>query len=523
MEAGTPAAAPLDRDTSGSSGGGGGASDEAAVTCSGVTKRFFNTVALDGIDLTIRRGEIHAIVGENGAGKSTLLGILGGKVEPTHGTISIFGTPLRFGHPRYSRQAGIAAAYQELMMVPAQSAQANVFLGQEINGGGFLREGAMRARFKELCDELDVQLDPDQRVGSMSVAQQQIVEILRGMAARARILLLDEPTAALAERERASILALMTRLCAQGVTIVIISHNLDEVLQVSDRVTVLRNGRHILTEPRAAVDKAGLVQAMLGRELATQERKTRTHSNVPVLHAEGVTLRASIEDISIEVAGGEILGLGGLVGSGRTSLFRCLAGLEPRSTGRLWISGKEVPWPQSPPQALRLGIAMIPEDRKIQGLVLGMSGIDNMTMATYGAVSSYGIVSLGSQRKIANELVNRFRIAGSVGRPVRTLSGGNQQKVLVAKWANRAPLILLADEPTRGIDVGAKAEVLRILQDFAGNGMAVMVASSELEEVVAVSDRIAVLSEGRLVQVIDNSTSHATVADVLTHAFRVTH
>jgi ABC-type sugar transport system ATPase subunit len=495
---------------------------DTAINAEGLTKWFSATQALDGVTFSIRRGEIHALVGENGAGKSTLLGILSGRVVPTRGELRVFGQPFQFGNPRASRQLGIATIYQELTMIPALSAEANVFLGQETGQGLFLSKRMMQQRFQQLCQDLEVEIDGRRLARELPIAQQQILEIMRGVAAQARIMLFDEPTAALPEHEREAALRLIHRLSTHGVTVIFVSHHLDEVLQISDRTTVLRNGRLIDTKPTKEWTEKDLVQKMLGREVQPAKKRSHPISQNLILRAEGVTVPGAIQDISVDVHAGEIVGLGGLVGSGRTTLLRSLAGLEPSSHGRLWIEGKEVPWPHTPRTSHQYGIALVPEDRKRQGLILGMSVANNVTLTFLEAVSRFGFISSRKQWAVVAGLIKNFSVPTSVI-PLRasSLSGGNQQRILIAKWLHRRPRILLADEPTRGIDVGAKAEVLERLQHFAEDGMAILMTSSDLEEVLAVSDRVEVLAEGQFVQELDNVIGQLSVSDVLTRAFRL--
>jgi rhamnose transport system ATP-binding protein len=493
-----------------------------AIACRDISKRFSGTQALHPVSLDVAAGEIHALVGENGAGKSTLLGILSGRIAATAGEVRVFGEPLQAGDPRAARQAGIATIYQELTMIPALSALANVFLGQELSRGGALSEREMHVRYRGLCEEFGVSVPPDRPARTLTVAQQQALEIMRGLNARSRILLFDEPTAALSERERDALFRLVNHLKVQGITIVFVSHNLDEVLQISDTVTVLREGRLVASRAKGEWTKRDLVRAMLGKEVEFQTQRAAAPGERVVLKAEGVTLPGAIEDISLEVRSGEIVGLGGLVGSGRTSLLRCLAGLEPRSHGRLCIGGREVKWPRSPHQAIRLGIALVPEDRKAQGLVLGMPAADNVTMTWFKAVSRFSFLFSQRQRDAAGRLTSQFGFdPRRLVTRVRNLSGGNQQKVLLAKSIHRRPSILLADEPTRGIDIGAKAEVMHSLEKLSESGLGVIIASSELEEVLKISDRILVLSEGRLVDTIDAREHIVTVGDILHAAFKV--
>jgi ABC-type sugar transport system ATPase subunit len=487
-----------------------------AVRFRNIGKRFGDTVAVEDVALQIAAGSVHALVGENGAGKSTLLGMLAGRIAPTEGEIEVFGQSLQTGNVRLSRAAGVVAIYQELTIVPGLSACANVFLGQTRSRFGFLSERAMHHRFNGLCERLGVAIPADIPAGELSVADQQILEILRALQSEARILLLDEPTSALAPPEREALFRRIRELRANGVTVLLVSHNLDEVLAIADDISVFRDGCLVRTAPATAWTKASLVAAMLGHAVSHAAKRRAPEGADLVLRAEGITVPGKIENLSVAVSAGEIVGLGGLVGSGRTTVLRALSGLEQETGGRLWIDGVERRWPTSPSHALDLGIALIPEDRK-QGLVLGMSAQENIVLADLGAAASAGFLSERRLRDCASNAVrgyafDRRRLSAVAG----SLSGGNQQKLLLARWRHRPPRILLADEPTRGIDVGAKEEILSKLRDLAVSGLAILFVSSELEEVIAVSDRILVLSAGRDAGCLN---AEASVADILAAAF----
>jgi ABC-type sugar transport system ATPase subunit len=496
-----------------------------AIDARAVEKRFGGTLALRGVDVVAEVGSINALVGENGAGKSTFLGVIAGRVVPTSGSVEILGKPHVFGNPRLSRQQGIAAIYQELTIVPAMTAAANVFLGQPLARMGLLSERAMRDRFLELCADLKVSIAPGVEARHLSVADQQMLEIMRGIQSRARLILFDEPTTALAPPERESLFATMRALKAAGTTMMFVSHNLDEVLEIADAVTVFRDGAVARAAPRDQWDKRTLVRAMIGHDLVEPGPRapfTGKPGTPPLLSAKGVTLPGALEGIDIAVRPGEIVGIGGLVGSGRSSLLRSLAGFEPRSTGTLAIDGAAVPWPTTPRMALDAGIALVPEDRKTQGLVLGMSAMANITMPDYGGVARLGVVSERRMAERARTVAREFGFdEGRVGTIVRNLSGGNQQKVLLGRWRYSLPRILLVDEPTRGIDVGAKEEILVTLRKLAGQGLGIIVVSSELEEVVQMGDRVLVLSEGRAVAALDTADGPVTVKDILEAAFKV--
>lgn len=499
----------------------------AAIRAEGIEKRFGGTRALRGVDVTVVAGTVHALVGENGAGKSTLLGVIAGRVPPSAGTMDVFGEPYAFGDPRQAHRRGIAAIYQELTIVPAMSTQANVFLGQVPSRGGMVAQSSMRADFRRLCERLQVRLPLDTPAGRLPVADQQMLEIMRGVQSRARILLFDEPTTALAPPERQSLFRIMRELRAEGGTLMIVSHNLEEVLDVADTVTVFRDGAVAASAPRADWTKASLVRAMIGHDLKPAGSASvgiKRAKGAPVLSARNVTLAGAVADVDLDVHAGEILGVGGLVGSGRTSLLRSLAGLEPQSRGELRVEGRPVPWPTNPRHALGVGIALVPEDRKAQGLVLGMDAMTNMTMADFDRVARFGLISTRAMAEQSRVIAREFGFSDSRLRTtVRNLSGGNQQKVLLGKWRHRRPKVLLVDEPTRGIDIGAKEEILATLRRLATEGLAIVIVSSELEEVVEASDRVLVLSQGHAVAELRAEDAPIRVQDILNAAFRVSH
>jgi ABC-type sugar transport system ATPase subunit len=504
-----------------------------AISYRGVSKDYGATRALVDVDLDLPGGQVHALVGENGAGKSTCLSILAGRIAPTRGEVRVSERVLRCGDPRASRREGVIAIYQELTIVPALTAQANVFLGGPLARTGILNERAMRARYEDLCHEMGVVAAPDGvPAGSLSVAEQQLLEIMRALVADARVILFDEPTAALALHERDALLALIDRLRAAGVTVAFVSHNLDEVLKIADTVTVFRDGRIVARGPRSEWNKTRLVEEMLGTEAGQRlahelledsdgiEPRRNRPSATPLLAVEDLTIPGVIEGIDLELHAGEIVGLGGLVGSGRTSILRALSGLEPEASGTLWVDGKKGGVPRSVRHAMRLGIALLPEDRKIQGLVPQLDAATNMVLPNLGAVSKLGVIS---RRRLTRAIE---AVAPQVGfssaraeESARNLSGGNQQKLLMARWCFRRPRILLADEPTRGIDIGAKAEIVDSLEAMAADGLGVIVVSSELEEVCAISHRIVVLTEGRVTGVLDRSQGPITPTQIMSTAF----
>ncbi|MHB8695515.1 MAG: sugar ABC transporter ATP-binding protein [Solirubrobacteraceae bacterium] len=513
-----------------------------AVLVEDLCKAFGATHALRSVSMRVEPGTVHALIGENGAGKSTALGILAGRTAPTSGRVEIFGEHVRDGDPRAARRAGVVAIYQELTIVPALSAEANVFLSDPVSRLGFLSEREMRARYVALCDRIGVRPVPARTpAGTLSVAEQQVLEILRALVIEARIILFDEPTASLATPERDALFALIRALRASGTTIMFVSHNLDEVLELADTVSVFRDGQLRASKPRSEFTRALLVEAMIGEagddrviaELleapvaqpaagsADSEPATRLRrggDGSAVLAATGVTVPGAITDVEIEVHAGEVVGVGGLVGSGRSTLLRALSGLEPHSRGRMWLDGQEVAWPRTVRRALSYGIALLPEDRKSQGLVLSMSAMDNIALSGFARSARHGFLSPGSVERATHPIGEKFGFRRDRLRdPARQLSGGNQQKLLLARWNYMTPRILLADEPTRGIDVGAKADILKALESMAERGLGLVIVSSELEEVASVADRVLVLSEGLMAGNLGRSEGRLIAASEILH------
>lgn len=487
------------------------------LRCSGIGKRFGETWAVSPLDLRIDRGRVHALVGENGAGKSTLLGMICGRLSPTVGRVEIEGHQLKAGRPRQAQRLGVSAVYQEMTLVPTLTALQNVFLGHESTRFGIVRSSGMYQRFAELCDVFGISIDADALVSGLPIAQQQMLEILRAIESDAKVLVLDEPTAALAETERARLHDAIRTLRSRGTTIVLVSHHLDEVMALSDDITVLRNGRLIRSAPRSTWTRAGLIASMIGRDLSTARLNERSPVAAERLRVENVWAQTGRDGIDLSVRAGEIVGLWGLVGSGRSSFLRSLIGYDDHAAGRMIVDGEEVGWNRSVREAARRGIVLVPEDRR-RALFMSMDAAAN--------------VCIGAERR-RSPLIRRSRereeTAGTagyfgfdlarIGHPVGLLSGGNQQKVLLAKWAHRAPAVMLIDEPTRGIDIGAKAEVLASLDTLAREGTAVVMTSSDLEEVLAVADRLIVFSRGRAVTEIHPDDPRFNVADIVRLGF----
>jgi ABC-type sugar transport system ATPase subunit len=499
---------------------------EAAATASvalrmrGIHKSFPGVRALRDVDFDLRAGEVHGLVGENAAGKSTLVKIITGACDADSGVVEAFGHEIPRGDPRARRRSGIAAIYQEPMIVPEMSAAANVFLGQPHRRGPFVSRSDTRRAFRQLTTLLGLTIDPDVRAASLSVANQQMLEIMRALAAKHRILIMDEPTASLGPAERERLYETIRGLRAAGVATVYVSHHLDEVLAICDRVSVMRDGQLVGAEPVERWSKVSLVTAMLGHVLLKPPHQRRLIAKEEVLRVEELTVRGVLEEISFTLRRGEILGLGGLVGSGRTELLRALAGADANADGRLFVRGHERAWPRTVRSALDLGIALAPEERKSQGLVPRLSAAANVSLTDMQSVASGPVLRERRQLQRAAEAMCPLAFDMSrLREPAASFSGGNQQKLVVGKWLHRRPDVLLMDEFTRGIDVGAKAEMLAVVTRLAAHGISVIIVSSELEELVECADRVLVLARGRLIG--ELGRADASVERILRLAFEV--
>jgi rhamnose transport system ATP-binding protein len=475
-----------------------------------IEKTFPGVRALSGVSFEVRAGEVHALLGENGAGKSTLIKIISGVYEPDGGSILIGGRETRFTSPEDAKRAGVATIYQELLLFPELTVAENIFLGHAPRAGmGRIDWRAMRARAEALLASLEIDdLAANQVVGALSVGNRQRVEILRALSHDARILIMDEPTAALTESDVTRLFDIVRRLRARGVGIVYISHRLDEIFAIGDRVTVLRDGAYVGARNVADTNASELVQMMVGRRIDNLFPKTTVPIGAPVLEARDIVRHPMTKSVSLTVRAGEIVGLAGLVGSGRSELAQTLFGITPAESGEIRLMGEGVTI-RSAEGARSKGIAYVPEDRGVQGLVRPMSVLHNFSLAALGALSRAGFIDRGAERRMAEEGVQRFRVkTSSVEEIAGRLSGGNQQKIVLGKWLANNPKLLILDEPTRGIDVGAKAEIHRLMSELAGAGVAILMISSELPEVLGMSDRVLVMREGRFVAEFDRA--HAT-------------
>jgi rhamnose transport system ATP-binding protein len=456
-------------------------------------------LACDKVDFDLKAGEVHALLGENGAGKSTLIKIFTGVHMPDGGTLELEGKRVHFSGPRDARDAGIAAIYQEPSLFPDLDIAENIFVGRQPTAGGRVSWRAMQREARELLGTLGVKLDPRVKARSLSVAQQQMVEIARALSINAKILIMDEPTSSLTLAEVAELFHIVERLRAQGTAIVFISHRLEELFQIADRVTVLRDGHYVDTRTMDGVTTEDLIQMMVGRQLADLFPKLDVEPGAPMLEVERLTLPGKFLNISFVLHAGEILGMAGLVGAGRTDVACAIFGVEPATSGVIKVEGKAVQI-RTPQQALALGLAYVPEDRQHHGLVLPMTITENVTLPILDRfVGRAGFYNSRTESDVAERAADKLEVkrAGTWQR-ARELSGGNQQKVVLAKWLETAPRILILDEPTRGIDVGTKAAVHALMSELASQGMAILMISSELPEVLGMSDRILVMREGRM-------------------------
>ena len=484
-----------------------------------VSKSFGGVQAVRELSLTIERGSIHALVGENGAGKSTASKIVAGALAPSRGTLRIDGRAVVLHSPRQALAHGIAMIDQELALAGASSVVDNVFLGHESSSGGLLRRREQSARFAGLIARTGFELDADALVGRLPVAEQQKVEILRALARDARLIVMDEPTARLTMVESEQLYAVVRALRDQGTTIVYISHFLDEVLALADTVTVMRDGLHVRTRPTSAETSETLVSAMLGRslELAFPKQPTGTAVGDPVLEVRGLTGPGGFADVDLTLRPGEIVGMAGLIGSGRSELARALFGADRVTSGEVLLDGGRVRI-RSPRAAIRYGIALLTESRKDDGLVMGRSISENTVLPHLDDVSDWGILRRGRERAAVAEMITQLDVRTSgPSLAVSSLSGGNQQKVMFAKWLVRTPRVLIVDEPTRGVDVGAKQAIYGLIAKLARSGMAILLISSELEEVLGLSHRVLVMRRGRIAVALERAD--ATEEIVLAHAF----
>lgn len=489
------------------------------VTMRGIEMRFPGVHALKSVDFDLRAGEVHALMGENGAGKSTLMKCLAGVYQPDAGTISVDGRAVSLTSPREAQRLGIAIIHQELMLMRHLTAAQNIFIGREPRRRfGRLDEAALNRDAAELFAQMRVAIAPETSVETMSVARQQMTEIAKALSLNSRILIMDEPTAALTDQEITELFAIIGRLKAQGVGIVYISHRMDEIKRIADRITVMRDGAYVGTVPAADTPMSQIIAMMVGRELSDTRAPIPDLSGAEVaLEVEGLRRGALVRDVSFTLRRGEILGFAGLMGAGRTEVARVIFGADRLEAGKIKVFGRECHI-RSPKDAVKAGIGYLSEDRKHEGLALGMDVRDNIAMATLGDhADPFGRIDETALGRIAEGYIAQLGIRTPSDRQeVRLLSGGNQQKVVIAKWLLRDCDILIFDEPTRGIDVGAKAEIYRLVTELAASGKAIIVISSELPEILRLSHRIAVMCEGRLTGILSGEATQGEIMALAT-------
>ncbi len=469
-----------------------------------VSKSYGGVRALTNVSLAIEAGTIHAVCGENGAGKSTLIKILGGAIEPDQGSIFWDGHPLTTGSVLVAERAGIGVIHQEVVVFPHLNTYDNIFLGSEPRwfGGCLLDRRAIRTRVHELFDRLGERFPFDRPVGQLSVAHRQMVAIARALSRDSRLLIMDEPTASLSARETSALMRLVRQLQDEGVSILYVSHRLEEVFELASKVTILRDGELVETCDTESIDSAALIERMVGRAGVGVRRRPsepgRAGGKEPLLEVQGVSRAPMVHDVSFQLAAGEIVGLAGLMGAGRTEMTRILFGLDRPDRGTVLVAGQPLP-PGSVQAAMRAGVALVPEDRQHEGLVLPMGVAANLSMPQWKRLTRWGLLSARREQALMAEATRRFQIKAAGPRAAAaTLSGGNQQKLVLGKWLAMSPRVLILDEPTRGVDVGAKDEIYRLIESLAAEGMAILLVSSEMTEILQLSQRILVMREGTL-------------------------
>ena len=491
------------------------------VAASLITKSYAGVRALSGVSFDLREGEVHALVGENGAGKSTLIKVMTGAVTPDSGTLSVAGHTLASMSPAASHALGIAAIYQQPALFPHLTVAENIAFAIEPRRPWRRIDWNRRRRdARDLLMRVDANIDVDRLVDTLSMPEQQLVEIAKAIGSSARVLIMDEPTASLSEREVARLFEVIARLKSEKVGIIYISHRLEEILSIADRVTVLRDGSTVGTHAREGLQRSTLISLMIGRALSAIFPKRRVPVGDVALELRSLTcLSAGVRDVSLDVRSGEIVGVAGLVGSGRTELAQTVFGLTPPDSGEVRVHGRAVDV-RSPAAAIEAGIGYLPEDRQQHGVVPEMAVDENVSLASLAAVSRGGLIDRAREREQAEEYVAQLRIkTPSVASDVESLSGGNQQKVALARWLATAPKVLILDEPTQGVDVGSKSEIHALMQELAERGLAVLMISSELPEILGMSDRIAVMRGGAIAGVLTGAeaTQERVLAMALGH------
>lgn len=468
-----------------------------------IVKKYPGVTALNHVSLDIELGKVIALLGENGAGKSTLIKVMSGAIAPTSGSIVANGQSYTQMNPMLSKKLGIGVIYQELNLMPAMSVTENIFVGNEIMKNGLVDKKAMRSAAIGIFRDMGIELDVDAKVGSLSIAYQQMVEIAKSISRELKVLVMDEPTSSLSNKEVDQMFRVVRKLTARGIAIVYISHRLEEIDNFADQITILRDGELVKSMPAEGVTHDDIIRYMIGRELALDYYPDRSDVSYgeEVLRVEGLSLNQYVKDVSFSIRKGEILGLAGLVGSGRTTVARGIFGASPLDNGSVFVEGKKIS-ARSPVDAIKAGIVMAPEDRKKEGALLAMSCRHNISFPSIniGILTKLGIINRKMEEEISEKQIKSLRIkTPSQNQKARLLSGGNQQKLVIGKWIATSPKVLIFDEPTRGIDVGAKHEIYEIMDQMARNGAAILVISSEMPELIGVSDRIVCMYEGRVI------------------------
>ncbi|WP_393966001.1 sugar ABC transporter ATP-binding protein [Exiguobacterium sp. S22-S28] len=468
------------------------------IEMTGITKAFGPVPVLKGVDFTLATGEIHALMGENGAGKSTLMKILTGVHKADEGTIQIDGVEQQYKNPKLAEEAGIAFIHQELNILPDLTVTENLFLGRELKSRfGILKQAEMKRLAERELAELNVFMDVNQLARTLSVGQQQMIEIAKALMTDAKVIIMDEPTAALTEREIRALFSVATALRAQGVSIVYISHRMEEIFELCDRITVLRDGVSVSTHRIAETSFEQIVREMVGREMGERYPERQVTLGQTVLEVTGATGKR-FEDVSFSVRAGEIVGFSGLMGAGRTEVMRGLFGVDRLKAGTISLNGNVIKI-KSPHDAIKQGLGFLTEDRKGEGLFLDFSLRENISLPTIRSLSKSGVISDQSERQFAEGYLKSLSVRhSSMDQPAKSLSGGNQQKVVLAKWLGTKPDVLILDEPTRGVDVGAKKEIYMIMNELAASGVAIIMISSDLPEILGMSDRVYVMREGQM-------------------------
>lgn len=477
-----------------------GCTEPTLIRMSGIRKSFNGVQVLNDVGFEVRAGEIHALAGGNGAGKSTLMKILQGVYQKDAGTIEIQGRPAQLNTYADARRQGIGMVFQEFSLVPTLTVAQNIYLNDEPRSAMLIRDAEMVAGAREILERMQVDLDPCAELASLGTAYWQLTEIAKALRGRARVLIMDEPTASLARKEADRLFELLRNLREQGIGIIYISHRMEEIYEIADRITILRNGSNLLTRPISETTQEEIVRGIAGKAVALTAAGSTGQCGGVLLQVTGVSAQRKLHDVSFEVHAGEVIGVAGLMGSGRTELLEALFGINRITMGSVVLDGRPMS-PKSPRDAIAAGVVLIPEDRRRQGLILKHSVQENLVLPDLSAVLRGGLLSAAAERDRAVQLIGSYGIRGAgPNLPVEVLSGGNQQKVVIGKWLGVGPRLLLMDEPTAGVDIGTKSEIIRQVREFARDGGAVLVVSSEYQELIAMSDRYLIMRGGSIIR-----------------------